>query len=398
MLPLPSCHTADKFYCSFKDYFPTHPEYFAMGKDGKRIDGTFSNGFAGQLCYSSDGVREVVTEKLKSVIREDNAKKDAAGFQRAWLYDISQADNYDWCQCPQCQELIKKEGANSATLLNFINRIAEDVEKEFPGVFITTMAYMPTTKPPATIRPRHNVIIRWCDWGGFSLLPDCPQPLRTQKERAESLLAWGKLSPGLALWDYGVRWHSPALVPFNPVPVLADDYRLFAEAGVSAAVFHESEDLDTWWLESNFNPLYHYMVLRLMVNPKLDVSDEVQTFMEVYYGPAAKPMRALYDFLAKEQEQLPPKDKHHGNVSQIPYVTVPFYQRILADLDAAAAACSGPEDKAYLQRVRREIAHTYFMLLANWETLEKQSGPLPFDRAKVVESLKVAAADVMSGY
>lgn len=398
MLPPRSCHTADTFYCGFKEYFPTHPEYFAMGKDGKRIDGTLSGSGAGQLCYSSDGARKVVTAKLKSLIREDNAQKDAAGLPRTWLYDISQSDCYDWCQCPQCQELIKKEGANSATLLTFINQIAEDVEKEFPGVCITTFAYMPTTKPPATIRPRRNVIIRWIDWGGYSVQPDPAKPLRTQKERADSLFAWGRLSTGgLALWDYGLGGNSPANVPFNPVPVLADDYRLFAEAGVKAAAAQQSEDLDTWWLESNFKPLYNYMVIRLMANPTLNVSDEVQTFMEVYYGPAAKPMRALYDFLERKQEQLPAREKHNGNVSQIPYVTVPFYQRILADLAAAAAACAGPEDKVYLQRVRREIAHTNFMLLDNWDTLEKQSGPLPFDRAKLVESLKVATADVMAG-
>lgn len=398
MLPAKSNHTADTFWCSFKEYFPTHPEYFAMGKDGKRIDGTLSGGGAGQLCYTSEGAREVVTAKLKAFIRQENAKADAAGLPRAWLYDVSQSDNYDWCQCPQCQELIKKEGANSATLLTFINRIAADVEKEFPGVCLTTFAYMPTVKPPATIRPRRNVIIRWIDWGGFSVSPDPSKPLRTQKERVENLLAWGKLSPGLALWDYGLGGNPPAKVPFNPVPILADDYRLFAEAGVSGGVFHESEDLDTWWLESNFKPLYNYMALRLMANPTLNVSEEVQTFMDVYYGPAAKPMRALYDFLEREQEQLPAREKHNGNVSQIPYVTVPFYQRILADLVAAATACAGPEDKAYLQRVRREVAHTSFMLLANWDTLEKQSGPLPLDRAKLVESLKVAAADVMAGY
>jgi hypothetical protein len=30
MLPARSSHTADTFYCGFKEYFPTHPEYFAL--------------------------------------------------------------------------------------------------------------------------------------------------------------------------------------------------------------------------------------------------------------------------------------------------------------------------------------------------------------------------------
>lgn len=54
---LPNAHTAARFYCSFEDYFATNPEFFAMGKDGKRIDGRNTKTFSGQLCYSNDGAR-----------------------------------------------------------------------------------------------------------------------------------------------------------------------------------------------------------------------------------------------------------------------------------------------------------------------------------------------------
>ena len=40
--------------------------------------------------------------------------------------------------------------------------VAEAIEKDSPNVRIDTLAYQYTRKPPRTIRPRANVIIRLC--------------------------------------------------------------------------------------------------------------------------------------------------------------------------------------------------------------------------------------------
>ena len=395
MRPMRNSHTADSYYCSFKDYYKSNPEFFAMGKDGKRFDGTQSQSAAGQLCYSSDGARQVILKKLKETIAEFNAGADKAGLPRPWLYDISQADNNDWCQCPQCRELIEKEGANSATLLTFINAIAADIEKEYPEVCITTFAYMPTVKPPRTIKPRQNVVIRWIDWGGFSLYPDTSKPLRTQKERAENLIAWSKISPRLAVWDYGLG-NRPASIPYNPVPILADDLKFYSEFGVQA-FFLESEEKEPW-LEDNFKPLYDYMALRLMVKPQLPVSGEVDKFMQAYYGPAAKPMLELYKYLEAKQQELPEKKIISNNARTIPYLSVDFYQTVIKYLKDAETAVNVPESKTYLRHVRREFLLPYLSLLENWDILEKQTSSLPFDRIKLIEQLKLAGSDVLSAY
>jgi hypothetical protein len=417
MRPMRNSHTADSYYCSFKDYFKSNPEFFAMLKDGKRFDGTHSTSFAGQLCYSSEGARQVVLKKLKETIAEAYAQADKAGLPRPWLYDISQADNNDWCQCPQCRELIEKEGANSATLLTFINAIAADIEKEYPDVYITTFAYMPTVKPPKTIKARQNVVIRWIDWGGFSLSPDTSKPLRTQKERAENLIAWSKISPKLAVWDYGLG-NRPAKIPYNPVPILADDLKFYAEVGVQA-FFLESEEKEPW-LEDNFKPLYDYMALRLMVKPQLPVSGEVDKFMQAYYGPAAKSMLELYKYLEAKQQELPEQKIISNNARMIPYNSVDFYQTVFKYLKNAEAAVNVPENKTYLRHVRREFLLPCLSLLENWDILEKQTSrsfledgrdaqgkhrqdacattPLPFDRTKLIEQLKLAVADVLSAY
>ena len=395
MRPMRNSHTADSYYCSFKDYFKSNPEFFAMRKDGNRFDGTHSTSFAGQLCYSSEGARQVVLKKLKETIAEFNTGADKAGLPRPWLYDISQADNNDWCQCPQCRELIEKEGANSATLLTFINAIAADIEKEYPDVYITTFAYMRTVKPPKTIKPRQNVVIRWIDWGGFSLSPDTSKPLRSQKERAENLIAWSKISPRLAVWDYGLG-NRPANIPYNPVPILADDLKFYAEVGVQA-FFLESEEKEPW-LEDNFKPLYDYMALRLMVKPQLPASGEVDKFMQAYYGPATKPMLELYKYLEAKQQELPEQKIISNNARMIPYNSVDFYQTVFKYLKDAEAAVNVPENKTYLRHVRREFLLPCLSLLENWNILEKQTSPLPFDRTRLIEQLKLAVADVLSAY
>jgi hypothetical protein len=397
MRPMKSSHTADSFYVPWETFFASHPDYFAMGKDGKRIDGTKARSAAGQLCYTSEGARQVALAKLRETIAEAYAQADKAGLPRPWLYDISQADNYDWCHCPRCRELIEREAANSATLLTFINALAADIETDYPEVRLTTMAYMPTVQPPKTVRPRSNVVVRWIDWGGFKEAPDTTRPLREQPERADNFLAWTAITPaGLAIWDYGLG-NAPANVPFNPVPVLADDVRFYAENHVRALLLQSGEMAP--WREDSFKPLYDFIALRLMAQPEVSLDEQVGRFMAAYFGAAAEPMRAIYDDLAAQQRQLPPLKDVGGNVRMVPFFTAAFFQTLLDHLAAAEQACAAADDPAALRRVRRESLRIYLSLLEGWDAIKPtDGGEPPFDRAALLARLRTAGADVLSVY
>ncbi len=349
MRPMKSSHTADSFYVPWETFFASHPDYFAMGKDGKRIDGTKARSAAGQLCYTSEGARQVALVKLRETIAEAYAQADKAGLPRPWLYDISQADNDDWCHCPPCRELIEREGANSATLLTFINALAADIETDYPEVRLTTMAYMPTVQPPKTVLPRPNVVVRWIDWGGFKEAPDTTRPLREQPERADNFLAWTAITPaGLAIWDYGLG-NAPANVPLNPVPVLADDVRFYAQNHGRALLFQSGEMGP--WREDSFKPLYDFIALRLMAQPEVSLDEQVGRFMDAYFGAAAE------------------------------------------------QACVAADDPAALRRVRRESLRIYLSLLEGWDALAPTNGgEPPFDRAALLARLQTAGADVLSVY
>ena len=50
----------------------------------------------------------------------------------------------------ECKKIIEDEGSPSGLYLDFVNRVAEIVEKKHPDKYISTLAYGFTVKPPKT--------------------------------------------------------------------------------------------------------------------------------------------------------------------------------------------------------------------------------------------------------
>ena len=48
------------------------------------------------------------------------------------IISISQTDVEMWCQCPNCSKIIEEEGSVSGVWLRFVNKIAEELEDEYP--------------------------------------------------------------------------------------------------------------------------------------------------------------------------------------------------------------------------------------------------------------------------
>ena len=130
------------------------------------------------------------------------------------------------CQCPRCQALAKQEGSQGAPVLNLANRVAEAIEKEFPGKAVETLAYQWTRHPPKKMRPRPNVIVRLCSIECcFSHpLATCDSP-KTVAFRAD-LAAWSKVSHRLWVWDYATDF-SNYLLPFPNQRVRRPNIRLY---------------------------------------------------------------------------------------------------------------------------------------------------------------------------
>ncbi len=167
-------------------YFAAHPEYFSL------VGGKRQNGYA-QLCCTNEEVVRICTDEIRAAMR---AQPDAT------VFSVSQNDTDKHCECPRCQDLARQEESQGAPVLYLANRVAQAVEKDFPGKAVETLAYQWTRRAPKTMRPRPNLIVRLCSIECCFSHPLATCDSRENRAFRTDLQAWSKVSQRLWVWDY----------------------------------------------------------------------------------------------------------------------------------------------------------------------------------------------------
>uniref|UniRef100_UPI004027209B DUF4838 domain-containing protein n=1 Tax=Eubacterium sp. TaxID=142586 RepID=UPI004027209B len=267
-------------YVSPDEYFAEHPEYFSLYR-GKR---TYKQGpVSGQLCWTNEDVYNIISQKVLQQMREN---------PDIHIWDVSQMDTWEsrgvGCACDKCKEIDEREGSQMGSLLTFINRLADDVAKEFPDNYISTLAYNYTQDPPKNIKPRDNVIIKLC------LMPgDCASsyanPNSSDSEKANNLVSdWGKVAKHIVIWDYNIDFHN-YLMPYPILDMLKENNDFYIENNVYG-IFHQmSADKG-----GDFSELNSYIFARLMWDKNTDVQEVFNKYLTVYYGNAAPYIAQYY--------------------------------------------------------------------------------------------------------
>ncbi len=290
------CHTFATLVPPSK-YFQEHPEYFSLVK-GKR-----QSGYA-QLCCTNENVVRLCTEGILKGMR---------AHPEAFVFSVSQNDVDLHCECSKCQALAKQEDSQMAPVLALVNRVARAAEKEFPDKAVETLAYQWTRRPPKTMQPRPNVIIRLC-----SIECCFAHPLETCESPAnraflKDLRGWAKVSKRLWVWDY-VTDFSHYLLPFPNQRVRNDNIRLFLRNNVKGIFEQDTYNTPS----SELAALGGYMTAKFLWNPDYDEDRAMNEFLQAYYGKAAKPIRAyidmIHDFVEKNNIHVviwaPPSSPH----------------------------------------------------------------------------------------
>jgi hypothetical protein len=231
-----------------------------------------------------------------------------------------------------------------APVLQMVNRVADEVGKEFPGKLIETLAYQWTRKPPKTIRPRQNVVIRLCtiECCFSHPLASCDSP--ENRAFVEDLRAWSRIAPRIWIWNY-VTSFSHYFVPFPDLRARDDNLRLFAENHVSG-VFQQ----DVYTTPSGeLSDLSAWLNARLLWNPALEEDVLIDEFLDGVYGAAAPYIREYIDLLHDEVE----RNNHHITIWQGPdalYLSDEVLARSDSLWDAAERAAA--DSSAILDRVQ----------------------------------------------
>jgi hypothetical protein len=271
----PFVHTFDSLVPP-SEYFAEHPEYFSL-IDGKRIGGNT------QLCLTNPDVLRLTIARVREWIDSHPGVN---------IVSVSQNDWGNYCQCPDCTAIAEAEGSQSGPLVAFVNQVAEAIEPDYPDVAIDTLAYQYTRKPPKSIRPRPNVIIRLCSIECCFAHPlatcDYPQNVSFR----EDIVGWSKLCDRLYVWDY-VTSFANYLTPFPNWDVLGPNIRFFVENGVKG-IFEEGNYNSSG---GELAELRAYIMAKCLWDPDYDPNVAMTEFLEGYYGPAAPPIRAYIDLL-----------------------------------------------------------------------------------------------------
>jgi len=266
------CHTFDVLMPPSR-YFKDHPEWYSE-IDGKRV------AERSQLCCTNDAM---IAELTKNVL-ETIAKQPDAG-----IISVSQNDWLNNCQCAKCKAMDEAEGSPSGSLIYCVNKVAEAVEQKYPEFLVETLAYLYTRKPPKSIRPRNNVLVRLALIERASAQP-IDNPIN--QKLMDDLTAWKKAVPNLFIWDYtaNMPW------PFTPHPnlsVIAPDARTYAANHV-VGVFNEGNHY-AYGARSDFDELKTYVMSHMLWNPGQNEKKIIMEFLNGYYGKAGPSLKQYLD-------------------------------------------------------------------------------------------------------
>lgn len=341
-------------------HFAEHPEYFSMVR-GKRISGHT------QLCLTHPEVLDITIKTVRRWIQSH---------PKAAIFSVSQNDWTNPCECPPCKALDDAEGSHAGTLLAFVNKVAEAIEKDHPNVAIDTLAYQYTRKPPKSIRPRPNVIVRLCSIECcFSHpLDGCPE--KSNISFMEDLRGWSRLTKRLYVWDYTTNF-SHYLLPFPNLDVLDKNLRTFADNGV-AGIFEQG----------NYSPggrgelseLRAWVLAKLLWDPSRDGNALIREFVSGTCGPAASQVQAFLDL---QQEAIRRSSEHVRIFDPVTraYLDIETLRKADALLEEAERIAAGANDPALHARIRRYRIPVWYARV--WQAREP------------VEVLKPAAARLL---
>ncbi len=285
-----------------EEFYKKHPEYYSL-IDGKRI---FERA---QLCITNADVLKIIIERIKKRMRES---------PEYLIYDVSQNDWHNPCQCDKCQAIVKREGSESGLMIWFVNQVAQAVEKEFPDKFIGTLAYQYTRTPPTSIHPRNNVVVRLCSIECCFAhdFKSCPE----NKSFINDLKKWSALAPHLYIWDYVVNF-SHYVMPYPNFRVLQPNIQTLSEnnaIGIMEQASYQARG-------GEFSELKAYLISRLLWNPKCNTESVINDFMFGYYGRSGKLIREYFDLV--QNRVTPDTHIHLGTTPEDPLFSDEFIRQ-----------------------------------------------------------------------
>ena len=178
------------------------------------------------------------------------------------------------------------------SLLTFVNAVADRVAEQYPDVWIGTLSYWYTRKPPATLKPRPNVQIQLCSIECCLIHPindpNCPANVQFCRD----LTNWSPLTDKISIWNYNTNFRN-YLLPCPNLRVIEPNVRFFT-ANKARGLFMQAAGNA---LSAEFSDLRNYMMANLIWDPNRSGTRLMNEFLELHYRESAPPIRRYIDLI-----------------------------------------------------------------------------------------------------
>jgi hypothetical protein len=328
-------------------YFKDHPEWFSE-LDGQRT--------TKQLCLSNLEMRQEMARNLLAMIHATPGVD---------MVTITQNDSDGACQCAKCRAIDAEEGSPAGLLLQCVNAVAEEVEKEYPSLYVNTLAYAYNMKEPKITKPRKNVSVQLCCPTESSRF-DSP----TNQSFMTTLLAWTGMAKKSYAWTYVVDFGDM----LNPIPStfnLGPDIKLLADHNVSG-VFAQG---NSYAPIGDFAELKAWLLAKMLWNPSLDDKSLIHEFLNAYYGEAAGPLHQYLELIAADcagkHFEIINHNAYAAPPALTPWLSLEAMNQSVRLFDEAEKCVA--DNAEQLERVQKTKMSIEFQWLIGWKEYQHQS-------------------------
>ncbi|MEE3373325.1 MAG: DUF4838 domain-containing protein [Planctomycetota bacterium] len=336
-------HNNFLFQLPFRD----HPECYAL------IDGQRSGL---QPCLTHPLVHRTVAAQLL---------QNLDGFAPGTTIPLAQNDNGGVCSCTRCIAVQREgdapedipvvekplgvdpskvvDGPPSAVILNFVNRVAADIAKKRPDLWVGTEAYAFSMMPPRNTRALPNVKVQVATYHCSILygLNDTRSP--DNVEFGKYLAGWRKACDHLLIWHYDMNPREYWL-PFPNLRAQSDNFRTFARNN-GRGIFMQGCAENT-----ELSDLRVYVMTALIWDPSREIDPLIDEFLALYYQQAAPPIRRWID-LFQDQALASGKLSNINSPARGYGLDAPLGEKGVRLFEQAMALADTPELKRRVEKI-----------------------------------------------
>ena len=331
-----------------------HPDWFAADEDGKRNPTSMMGVCGCSPTFPGALATALVTQVNRRL--ELRRKHREAVRTSDYLIGCAQGDGFTPCMCPECRALVKKEGAESAPIIQLLNRALDIANREIPEMRVVTYAYFNTLPPPKTMSVHSNLYV--CIVSSSMSMNQSGDQLNeietspSNRSYANAIREWNKIAPGrcsIYHWDtpdYG----NGLLMEWPCYFAHAKDMRFWHQSGIACPQAYSSIAAHEW------GPFVSWLKYSQMWDITVDEWKLAEEFARCCYGEKAAPYVLEYWHILEEARQQAGYDASIVRWYSWPQyridklLTRPVMDRLEAALNKAIAAAKEDVDVLGLRR------------------------------------------------